>query len=166
MSWLLLILLVACCIAGLLLIPLGLPGLWLMVLAIAVSAWLTGFKAIGLATIGVVLGLAILGEVIEWWVGFRLTQTYGGSRRSAWGAVLGGLVGAFVGLPIPVIGSVVAGFVGAFAGAMLFEYSKTRGTNVAVRAGWGAVIGRAAAAAVKTAIGVAIAVIGVFAAAT
>src|SRR5213078_1595788 len=147
------LLLGVCTILGLLLVPLGLPGLWVMVAGIVGYGWLTDFRSVGVATIGTVLGLAFLGEIVEWWLGFRLTRTFGGSRRSAWGALVGAIVG-----------SVIGAFLGSFAGAALFEYSLSRTTGTAVRAGWGAVVGRAAAAAAKIALGIVIAVFGVFAA--
>jgi uncharacterized protein len=151
-------------VVGLLLIPLGLPGLWVMVGGILAYGWLTSFRSAGVAIIAIVLGLAALGEVIESWIGFRFAKRYGGSSRSGWGALIGGLVGAVIGVPIAVIGSVIGAFLGSFIGAALFEYSYSRHTGVATRAGWGAVVGRAAAAAAKTALGVVIAVIGIFAA--
>src|SRR6059058_2559735 len=78
------LLLGVCTILGLLLVPLGLPGLWVMVAGIVGYGWLTDFRSVGVATIGTVLGLAFLGEIVEWWLGFRLARTFGGSRRSAW----------------------------------------------------------------------------------
>jgi uncharacterized protein len=158
------LLLAVCCVAGLLLVPLGLPGLWVMVLGVIGYGWLTGFHAVGVATIAIVVGLALVGEIIEWWLGFWFAERYGGSRRAGWGALVGGIVGAVVGAPVPVIGSVIGAFLGSFAGAALFEYTRLRSPGVALRAGWGAVLGRAAASALKMALGLAIAVIGVFAA--
>ena len=95
---------------------------------------------------------------MEAWIGFGFAKRYGGSNRAGWGALVGGLTGAVVGVPVPVIGSVIGGFVGAFVGAALFEYTRARRSDVAARAGWGAVLGRAAAAAVKMAIGVVLSV--------
>src|SRR2546429_8338040 len=86
------LLLGVCIILGLLLVPLGLPGLWVMVAGIVGYGWLTDFRSIGVATIAVVLGIAFLGEIIEAWLGFRFARTFGGSRRSAWGALVGGVV--------------------------------------------------------------------------
>jgi uncharacterized protein YqgC (DUF456 family) len=149
---------------GLCLIPLGLPGLWVMVAGILAYGGLTAFHSVGLWVIAAVLGIAFLGEIIENWLGFRYAKRYGGSSRSGWGALIGGLVGAFIGVPIAIIGSVIGAFIGSFLGAALFEYSYSRHAGVATRAGWGAVVGRAAAAAVKIALGLVIAVIGVFAA--
>jgi uncharacterized protein len=158
------LLLGVCCILGLVLVPLGLPGLWVMVAGVIAYGWLTDFHAVGVGTIAVVLGLALLGEIIETWLGFRFARTFGGSRRAAWGALVGGIVGAVMGVPVPILGSVIGAFLGSFAGAALLEYSLSRAPETAVRAGWGAVLGRAAAAGAKIALGVVIAIIGVFAA--
>ena len=158
------LLLGVCTIVGLALVPLGLPGLWVMVAGIVGYGWLTNFRSVGVATIALVVGLAFLGEIIEAWLGFRFARTFGGSRRSAWGALLGGIVGAVLGVPVPIVGSVIGAFLGSFAGAALFEYSVSRTPETAVRAGWGAVVGRATAAATKIALGIVIAVLGVFAA--
>lgn len=149
--------------AGLVLIPIGLPGLWVMVLGLVAYGALTGFRTVGVITIGVAIGLALVGEILETWLGFRSAKRYGGSSRSGWGALLGGIVGAIVGVPVPVVGSVIGAFVGAFVGAAAFEYSVTRSASVAMGAGQGAVWGRAAAAAVKIGLGMVIAIVALVA---
>lgn len=149
--------LVLAMVAGLLMIPFGLPGTWVQVLGLVGYAWWTDFRTIGAGAIVFVAVLAVVGEVVEFWLGGRYAQRYGGSRRAGWGAILGGLVGAVVGIPIPVVGSVVGAFVGAFAGAMLLEMTRNPEWRSAVRVGWGAFVGRLVAVAVKSGIGVAIA---------
>ena len=151
-------------LVGLVLIPFGLPGLWVIVLGIVGYGWLTHFETLSAWFMALVIALALIGEVFEAWIGFRYAQRYGGSRRAGWGALFGGLVGAVVGVPIPVIGSVIGGFVGAFIGAAVFEYTHARHSEGAVRAGWGAVLGRAAAAAGKMALGLVMVVGSLFAA--
>ena len=168
------LLLGGCCVAGLALVPLGLPGLWLMLAAVVGYGWLTGFHAIGLVTIAVVLGLALLGELFELWLktleslgslhGYGLARRYGGSPRAGWGALLGGLAGAVIGVPVPLVGSVIGAILGSFAGAMLFEYSSSRTAQTAVRAGWGALVGRLAAATAKVTVGIVMAVVALVAA--
>jgi uncharacterized protein YqgC (DUF456 family) len=158
------LLLLVASVAGLLLIPFSLPGLWVIVLGILTYGWLTDFRTLSAGLLLLVIGLALVGEVVEAWIGFRFAQRYGGSRRAGWGALIGGLVGALIGVPVPVVGSVVGGFVGAFAGAALFEYTRARRSGGAVRAGWGAVLGRAAAVGVKMALGVSMAAAALFAA--
>jgi uncharacterized protein YqgC (DUF456 family) len=151
-------LLLVACVTGLVLIPFGLPGLWVIVLAIIGYGWLDDFRGMSAWFLLIVIGLAVLGEVAEARIGYSYARRYGGSSRAGWGALVGGLAGAIVGVPVPLIGSVIGGFVGAFVGAALFEYTRARQSDVAARAGWGAVLGRAVAAALKMAIGVGLSV--------
>jgi uncharacterized protein YqgC (DUF456 family) len=134
-----------------------------MVLGVIGYGWLTGFHAVGAGMIALVTGLAFIGEIVEWWLGFRVATKYGGSRRAGWGALIGGIIGAVVGVPVPVLGSVIGAFLGAFVGAAVFEYTRERHAGVAVRAGWGAMLGRAAAAGAKIAVGLVIGVVAVIA---
>ena len=137
----------------LILVPLGLPGTWLMlgsaiVYDIVVASSPIGWWAIGLAT-----GLAVIGEIFEFTVSAKYTAKYGGSRRAGWGAILGGLIGAFVGVPVPVIGSVIGTFVGSFVGALIAEFSRRDATTgSAMRVATGALIGRVVATALKLAL--------------
>src|SRR5437773_3628722 len=140
------LLLGGCCLLGLVLVPLGLPGLWIMVAGIVGYGWLTDFRSVGVATIGAALGLAFLGEIVEAWLGFRLARAYGGSRRAAWGALAGGLVGGAAGGPLPVVGGGVGAFVGSFVGGALFGYSGSAPTGAAVPRGGGGGVGARAGA--------------------
>ena len=151
-------------VVGLLLVPLGLPGIWLIVGAVAVYNPLTGTEAIGTQTIIGVLVLAVIAEVIEFTLAASFTRQYGGSKRAAWGAIIGGMIGAVVGVPVPIIGSVIGAFVGSFVGALVAEWSRGTQTGTATRVATGALLGRAAATAAKIAIGFVMAV-WVFAAA-
>src|SRR2546429_6389189 len=87
------LLLALCCIVGLILVPLGLPGLWVMVGGVLGYGALTGFRTVGIATMAIVLGLAFLGEIVEWWVGFGLTERYGGGGPPGGGGGGGGGAG-------------------------------------------------------------------------
>jgi hypothetical protein len=155
-------LLVVLLLVGLVLVPLGLPGLWLMVLSIIGYGALTAYRGVGLKTMILVVALAAIGEAIEWWVGFKFARRYGGSRRAGWGALIGGLAGATAGIPVPVIGSVIGSFFGSFVGAAIFEYT-AQPTN-ALRTGWGALLGRLWATATKMSLGLVMAVVAIFAA--
>lgn len=140
---------------GLVMIPFGLPGTWIMV-ATAVGYSLLVPHSIGIFTVVSVCILAVIGEVIEFSLTAKYTRKYGGSRRASWGAIIGAMIGAFMGVPVPIIGSVIGAFAGAFAGAFLAEL--TRGNaGSATRVATGALIGRALAAAMKVGIGVAMA---------
>ena len=161
MTALALIALICADVVGLILIPLGLPGLWIMMGGILAYGWLTDFRSVGVATIVIALAIAFFGEILDNWLGFRFAKRYGGSTRSGWGALLGGLVGAGIGVPIAFVGSVIGAFIGAFAGAAVFEYTYSRHPGVAARAGWGALLGRAAGSAAKIVLGLVLVVISV-----
>ena len=151
------LLLALACLAGLTLIPLGLPGTWLMIGAALVYDWLVPGETYGLWTIGGTLVLALVAEVLEFTVAKRYTERTGGSSRAGWGALLGGLVGAFAGVPVPIIGSVIGAFAGAFLGALVMEWTVRRDdTAGVVRVATGALVGRAVATAAKLGAGVAI----------
>jgi uncharacterized protein YqgC (DUF456 family) len=140
-------------IVSLLMIPLGLPGIWVMLAGAIGYNLLVPNAAIGWISISVMLALAFIAEWMEFSLAARYAKKYGGSRRAGWGAMLGGIIGAIVGLPVPIIGSVLGAFAGSFAGALLAEYSRAQQAGVATRVAWGALIGRVMAAVVKTGIG-------------
>lgn len=147
---------------GLLLIPFGLPGLWIQVGALAIFAWATEFATVGLYTVAVVAFLALLAEIAEFLLAGGFAKRYGGGRRAAIGAMIGAVTGAIVGAPVPLLGSVVGAMVGSFAGAMLMELTRGTGARPAVRAGWGALLGWSISVALKAGLGVAIAVLTLF----
>jgi uncharacterized protein YqgC (DUF456 family) len=159
-----LVILILAFVVGLVLIPLGLPGLWLMIVALVGYAALGRFEQVGWTTLAAVVVLGVVAEAAEAWLGFRFARKYGGSNRAGWGAFLGGLVGAVMGTPVPVVGNVVGAFVGAFVGAVVLQHSPGTEVKQTLGAGWGAVLGRASGAAIKIAIAFAIAVIGLYSA--
>lgn len=152
MIWLLVVVLVLALFS----IPLGLPGLWIMIGVVAVDALM---QEIGIGIIVTTVTIAVFAELIEFFIVKRLTNQYGGSRKAFWGAIVGGTIGVIVGAPVPVIGSIIAGFIGSFIGAGVVTYAETKELRSAHRVGWGAVLGRALSAVTKTAAGLAILVL-------
>jgi hypothetical protein len=142
---------------ALLLIPLGIPGLWIMVGVVA-AGLAAGHVSLGMFLL--LLGLAIAAELAEWVSVDRLGRRYGGSARTFWGALIGGALGVVVGVPVPVAGSLIGAFVGTLAGAVLATWIETRRLGGSLRAGWGALLGRAAAVGVKVFAGLVILVLG------
>lgn len=150
------LILAAILILSLFIIPLGLPGTWVM-LAAGVGYSILVPNSIGMfALIGTTI-VAVVAEIFEFTLAGKYARKYGGSRRAGWGAIIGGTVGAIVGVPVPLIGPIIGAFAGSFLGALVAEFS--RGTNVdaATRVAWGALVGRAVAAALKVAAGCVIA---------
>lgn len=141
----------------LLLVPLGLPGTWLMV-GVLVVGLVAG--RVAWTTLLVLVALVALAEVAEFLLVRHSSLRYGGSSRAFWGAVAGGLIGVVVGVPVPVVGSLVAGVGGTFLGAGLVAMWEERHVASAARVGWGAVVGRALSAAVKIGAGLVVLVVG------
>lgn len=145
--------------ASLMLIPLGVPGAWIMLAILLVGA-LAGH--VGWWPLGALTLVAGMAEVAEFFIVREANLRYGGSNVAFWGAILGGFVGVIVGLPIPLVGSLVAGLLGTFLGAGLAAYWETQRFDESTRIGWGTLLGRALAVVVKTGAGLVILVWGGF----
>src|SRR5258705_3140611 len=118
-----LLILAAVLLSGVVLLPFGLPGTWIIAAA-ALGYQLLVPGSISMITVFAVIVLALIGEVLEFSLTAKYTKKYGGSRRASWGAIIGGMIGAFIGVP-PAIRR--AG-VGALSRAILWgvwgEYSR------------------------------------------
>ena len=139
---------------ALLLIPLGLPGTWVMVGAALVYHLAGPPGGIGTPTIVGTAALALVAELIEFTIAARFARRYGGSRRAAWGAVLGGFAGVIVGVPLPIAGPVIGGLLGTFLGALIGELEAGGKQLRAAQVAAGALLGRVAAAVMKVGIAV------------
>lgn len=136
------------------LIPLGLPGLWIMVAVVGAMVFMGEAAGLTLVLLAILAGVA---ELVEFLLVTKMSQKYGGGRLTMWGAILGGIAGLFIGVPIPVIGSLVAGLLGTFVGATLGAYKELGGDlDLAKQAGIGALLGRVFAAVVKVGTGIVI----------
>jgi uncharacterized protein YqgC (DUF456 family) len=150
----LLILLYLFSIAVLLVTALGIPGNWILVGIALIIALVTKFTAMNWWYLILCVSLAALGELIESLLGLVLVAKKGGSKMGIFGTFLGGLCGVILGAPyFPPFGSLIFGFVGAFAGAMLGEYVTYKNMDAAMRIGFWAFVGRAAAIVSKVALG-------------
>ncbi|MGC3968996.1 MAG: DUF456 domain-containing protein [Pirellulales bacterium] len=89
----------------------SLPGTWIILVTAAVYSWLTPDGArwdIGGNVLGVLLGLAVVGEILETASSAAGVKKLGGSRRGAVLAIVGSLIGAVIGtgaIPIPIVGT-------------------------------------------------------------
>lgn len=140
------IVLIAVLVACLLALPFGLPGLWVMALVTIVAAVL---GLVGWGTVTAAILVAGAAEAIEFLLVKRLGQSFGGSRKAFWGALIGGLVGLFAGVPVPIIGPIVTAFAGTFIGAAAVTFLETRSLLAAGKVGTGTLIGRVLAVATK-----------------
>ncbi len=151
------LLLLVCLIAGLAILFVNMPGLWLMVLAAAVYAVVAKppLNFHRLEMIFVLLGLALMAEVIDFFAAGAGAKRAGGTRRGLWGAIIGGLAGAIVGsFVLPVVFTLVGVCIGTFLGAFLGEVSGGKEIGQSVRIGAHATAGRLAGTLLKLLFGV------------
>lgn len=146
--------------AGLVLVPFGLPGIWVMALGTAGLAWWQWDSGmIGLPVLAVILVLAVAAEVVELVSGVVGSKKAGGTRGGSVGGLLGGLVGAIFFtpiIPIPVLGTIFGACLGALLGAAGFEMLGGQPLQPALRSGGGAAMGRFVGTVAKLAFGSAI----------
>lgn len=131
-------------LAGLILDLAGLFGNW-VILAAAAAAWaVSGFAHFGVMTLALMAGIAVLGEALEFLFSGYGAKRFGGDKGTMGAAIVGCLAGAVMGTPVfPVIGSLAGACAGAFLGAALYDYlQRGRRVNDALRAGFGAALGR------------------------
>jgi uncharacterized protein YqgC (DUF456 family) len=132
----------------------GVPGGWVALAAIIIYDSATGFSDIGIMILIVMLGIAVLGEIIESFLGLVYVAQKGATKWGVLGAFAGGLTGAIGGSFIfPFLGSVILGLLGAFAGAVALEYIYYRSMDRALQTGFFAFVGKLAAMFVKFALG-------------
>ena len=143
---------------------LGLAGTWIMVGTAALYAWLmpAGRYDMGWKTVGLLVALAALGELLEFLAGALGARKAGGSKRgvalSVVGSVTGGILGLGLGSAIlPVIGSVIGAVfcagLGAMIGALLGERWKGRDKEESLKVGRAAFFGRVFGTLAKTFVG-------------
>jgi uncharacterized protein YqgC (DUF456 family) len=145
MTWLYYILTLLVMLVGMFLNIVGLPGIWLMIAAVAIYAWLTGVgQFVGLTSLMVLVGIGLLAELVEFLAGSAGAKKAGGSKRAAIGAIVGGLIGGlFLSVvPIPIISTIIGACLGAFIGAAIVEYMIFKDADRSMRVGLGAMHGR------------------------
>jgi uncharacterized protein YqgC (DUF456 family) len=149
--WIVVVLLMAAGVAGSVL-PV-LPGPPLVVAGALVHAIATDFTPIGAGRLAMLAALAGLAYVLEYGVTALGARRLGGSRWGMAGAVIGGVVGLFLGP----LGLLIGPLLGAIAGELLATGELERG----VRSGLGAALGAVAGVVLKLAVSVTM--VGLFA---
>ena len=130
------VLLVLCCLLGVVTTALRLPGTWLIVAGAILYGWWGEWTRISLVLVGVLAGIALLGEAFELLTSVFTARKAGASRRAAWGGLIGGIVGMFLlSLPVPIVGTIVGAVLGCFVGAMIAELSVRKELGQGARVG-------------------------------
>jgi len=145
---------------GLLLVPLGLPGTWLMVVVAFVYSMLTDFQTgqNDIWVLVVIVALAILAELFEFGIGVIGSKKLKVSNKAIISSLIGGFIGAILGFPIILIGSLIGLLIGVFVGAFIYEIFEQKNFIKALTTSMACFFSRVTAMFVKTAIAFAIVV--------
>ena len=153
MEWVYYLILLVVSLVGLALAIIGLPGIWLIVAAAGVYAYLTSGAYIALWGLLTLMALGVVAEVMESALGGVAAGKAGGSKRSMIAAIGGGIVGAILGtplIPIPIVGTVVGACVGSFVAAFAVEiFWLKKSTEHSLKIGAGAAAGKFAGIVTK-----------------
>ncbi len=135
-------------------VVIGLPGTWIILVLAFIASAIGGFKEIGWGILLILFGLAVLGELLEFLVGYFGTRRMGASRKASWSALGFGILGAvLLSGPLPILGTILGAFLGAFFGAFLVELIFERAWRKAYQAGISALLGRLGSVISKIAVG-------------
>ena len=150
------VLLLAGCLLALLLNVFSLPGNWVVLALLAVWKLTHDDGGLTWTFILVLVGLAALGEGLEFWAQAVGGKRYGATGRGNLGGIIGAIAGAVIGAPFFLgLGALVGALAGAWLGCWAFELFHGRPMAEARRAAWGAFWGKAFGFTLKTAIGAA-----------
>ena len=146
--------------AGLISHIFGFPGNFIILADSILFGWYDGFNDVSVKILIILLGLALLGELVEFIVGILGAKKYKSSNKAIVGSIVFGIIGGILGIPFFLgIGAVIGAFIGAFVGAFLVEFFLEKNVDRAMKSGWGAFVGRLAGTFFKGAIGIAMIVI-------
>ena len=139
-AWYLALLVLMLCGLGVQLM--GLPGLWVMAVSALAYAWVTGWQYLGIPGLATIVGLCLVGELIEFLAGAGGAKKAGGSKRAMVGGIIGGIVGGIVlSIPLWIVGTIIGVCIGAFAGATLAQMTVASDVEHSARVGLGAAKG-------------------------
>jgi hypothetical protein len=131
-------------LAGIILTVFGIGGTFLVLLGAILYDLITWSTTISIATLGIILGLAVLGEFLEWAITTLGSKAKGVSRWGMIGTILGGIIGGILLSPwLFLIGTFIGVLLGAMIGAFLLELMHTQSAGKALIAAKAALLGRA-----------------------
>ena len=120
----------------------GIPGISLILIAIAIWGFVQGSLSSVSVPLGVAIGVLVLGIGIDFLASYWGAKQAGASKWGQIGAIVGLVVGILGLLPaLPVGGPLVGILLGPLLGAIVGEYLYQRDLKLAFKAGVGIVVG-------------------------
>jgi len=134
-----------------------LPGNWAMVALVIVWELFYPGSALGVTFFVLFIGLALLGELVEFGAQIYGSKKYGSSKTSTVAGVIGAIAGAIAGAPFMFgVGTIFGALFGAWGGCYLAErLILKQPSDLAFRAAQGAMVGKFFGMVIKFGIGMA-----------
>jgi uncharacterized protein YqgC (DUF456 family) len=156
MSYILAVICLTLMLLSLILIFMGLPGNWVIIALTATWAFWSEVS-FGWQFFALIIGLAALGEILEFMGGIVMAKRFGGTGKGNIGGIIGAIIGAIVCAPILFgLGALPGALAGGFAGCFILETISGMKPKQAFSSSVGTVIGRFGGFVLKLGIGVSI----------
>lgn len=131
----------------------SLPGTFLMLGFIFIWTWIGDFALITLFETTIILGILLIVEAMEFALSGLAAKYSGAETRSAFLAIIGGLVGTIVlGSMFFIVGAIVGLFLGSYLGAYWGELKAGKEKAEARKVALGALMGSLTAKVIKSAV--------------
>ena len=132
-----------------------LPGNWAMVALVIVWEMFYPGSSLGVTFFVIFIGLALIGELVEFGAQVYGSKKYGSSKTSTAAGVIGAIIGAIAGAPFMFgVGAVFGALFGAWGGCYLAErLIRRQPSEIAFRAAQGAMVGKFFGMVIKFGIG-------------
>ena len=157
MLYLLAVVCIAFMILSLMLIFFGLPGTWVIIAIVGLWALLSDSVNFGWQFFALIIGLAGIGELVEFIAGYYGAKRFGGSGKGSVGGIVGALAGGFMGASLFFgFGALPGALAGGFAGCFFMEKYQGASSAAAANAAFGSTLGRFGGFVVKLSIGIGI----------
>lgn len=151
---------IALCLAailGIVMVPFGLPGVWLIVGSSILYSLFYDYspQASDFWVNGMLIFLGLIAEALEFLVGTlggkMMTEISTGAIVSS---IVGGIIGAIIGVPVFLIGSFLGLLLGAFLGAFIYEFLIQKNFIIALKSATAVFFSRMVASFLKTCLAV------------
>ena len=132
-----------------------LPANWIMLGLVGLWRFLYPSPGdMGLLFFGMLVGLAVFGEVVEYIAQGWGSRKYGSSTGGMWAGLIGAILGALIGMPFLFgLGAFIGALAGAWIGCYLMERCRGRDDCESRQAAKGALVGRFLGIVIKCGIG-------------
>lgn len=129
---------------------LSIPGNFIVFLNTLIYGVVTHFDNLSLSFMLLIFVVAVLIELLEYFIIAFGARKYGASRLGVIGAIIGGIGGSISGFFFsPVLGAIFGGLIGVVVGTMAVELLRGKRMREVLNATYGALLGRVGGLSVK-----------------